>query len=69
MSSWDDDADDVVADDIVADDVDDTSAMPSRRGLVAPQNTFLENVVRMCCNQRAYSPALKSTDAFFELIF
>ena len=25
-----------------------------RRGLVAPQNTFLENIIRRCNNQREY---------------
>jgi len=34
--------------------IDTAAGMPSRRGLVAPQNTFLENVIRMCCSQRTY---------------
>lgn len=36
----------------------------SRRGLVAPQNTFLENIVRRCNGSRNYS--IKQILKFFE---
>lgn len=35
-----------------------------RRGLVAPQNTFLENIIRRCSQQREYRTTTTTTTPF-----